>query len=117
MPDSEFKKMIDNVYDATAKYCKFVIPDSIKKTGSEIYEVDLKCPYCNAEIKWENCHIPNKFFYKFNILCKNCSMRFFVVSFMEKLAYRNRRRIQFLRSIQVEAINKLNLFKIRVKND
>ncbi|MDO8517090.1 MAG: hypothetical protein Q7S33_03100, partial [Nanoarchaeota archaeon] len=116
MSNLEFKKMRNEVYDATAKYCKFVIPNSIRKTSFETYEVNLECPYCNTKINHKNCYIKNKFFYDFHILCKNCSMKFFVVSFMKKLAYENRSKIKFLRSAQIEIINNINFFKRGVKN-
>ena len=114
MTDKEIKKLKKDILEAISKDSKFIKPTSIRKMGEQEYEVKVKCPYCKEIIEYKNCFIKNKFTYGFNLVCRNCHMRFFVVSFIQKIAYANYSRTRALRDLY---LNVRNYFKKKELQD
>lgn len=108
MTDDEFRELKRNVLEAEGKYREHVRPISLEKVKENIYSIDVKCPYCSQNIRYKKCLINNRLTYGFNLICRNCHMRFFVVSFMQQLAYAHYANIKDIRVFQK------NLFK-RIK--
>lgn len=88
MLNKEHLRMRKNINKAYSKYMKFIIPLSVKKMGDKIYEVTFKCPYCRKKTVYKNFYIKNKLSYGYYITCRNCPMRFFIVSFFQKVGYK-----------------------------
>ena len=107
MSDEEVKELKEEILDSVSEYCEFVRPNSIKKDGKNSYEVEVKCPYCNKIVNYKNCYIKNKLTYGFYIVCRECHMRFFIVSLLQKIAYNNYSRIITLRDLQKAIIKKI----------
>ncbi|MDO8517089.1 MAG: radical SAM protein [Nanoarchaeota archaeon] len=115
--DKEFKQLIGEVNYATSKYYQFTKPNYIKEMDRKnYYEVEVKCPFCNEVIKYKNCFITNKFSYSFNMVCRNCHMRFFITSGLRKLAFRYNSKIKFLRNFQVNMTNRFKRIKLIFSN-
>ena len=80
MTDRELDELASEIQKLRLRYCKFVVPKSIAKTGEE-YEAKIKCPFCNDEIKYKNFFLQNNLLYAtYGIGCRSCNMRFNVVS-------------------------------------
>lgn len=107
MTDEEFRQLKKAVFDAESKGREQVRPISIKKAKKNIYSLDVKCPYCKETVKYNNCFIKNRLTYGFNIICRNCHMRFFIVSFVQKLAYSHYSKIRDMRVFQKNLIKRI----------
>ncbi|MDO8445619.1 MAG: radical SAM protein [Deltaproteobacteria bacterium] len=107
MTDEEFRQLKKDVFDAESKGREQVRPISIKKVKKTIYSLDVKCPYCKQTVKYNNCFIKNRLTYGFNIICRNCHMRFFIVSFAQKLAYSHYSKIRDMRVFQKNMIKRI----------
>jgi len=103
MSNKEFNVLIKEVIDASSKYSKFVKPLSLKKISENNYSVGVKCPFCSQAIEYKNCYIENKYSYSFNLVCRNCHMRFFVASPFRFFANRYHSKLHTLRAIQLKS--------------
>jgi radical SAM superfamily enzyme YgiQ (UPF0313 family) len=88
MSDEEIRELDKALLILFSKYAKFVRPQYIKKTSKNIYSLKIKCPFCKENIIYNNCVISNPFTYGFHLICRNCRMRFMIVSAIQRLAYR-----------------------------
>jgi radical SAM superfamily enzyme YgiQ (UPF0313 family) len=109
MTDKEISQLRREILDVTRKYCKFVSPVSIKKTRKNIYNLKVKCPYCKKMITYGNCLIDNKWNYSFNLPCRECGLRFYIVSFIRKIGYKHYPYFRALRDYQKSIFRKLKL--------
>lgn len=89
MTDEEINQLKRDIYDAISKYCEFVRPLSLKKIIKNVYDVKAQCPYCKDIRTYKSCHIDNRATYDFFMTCRNCHMRFYIVSMLRKIAYSN----------------------------
>ncbi len=94
MSDEELKNFRKKMLKAYRAHIRFVRPISIKDTGNERYRFEVKCPFCKEIVIYNNCYIKNKYTYGFNIICKNCCMRFFIVSIAQKIAYKHYEQVR-----------------------
>ncbi len=84
MTDEEIEKLDKLIQKYMSKYEKYVVPNSVKKEGRG-YSLNVKCPFCNKEILYKNCFLMvNRSFYWAFLTCRNCNMRFNVVSPLAK---------------------------------
>jgi anaerobic magnesium-protoporphyrin IX monomethyl ester cyclase len=88
--DEDFHKLEKHVLTSFGKYVRFVKPISIKSDNKfrNTYKVYVKCPFCKSKLHYKNCLIKNKYTYGFLLICRNCAYRFFVVSPIQKIAYK-----------------------------
>jgi len=107
MTDKEITELKEEILDSMSKYTRFVRSLDIKRTGNKIYSVKAKCPFCGEISEYGNCLIPNRWAYGFNITCRHCAMRFFVVSFIQKLAYANYSKVRILRDLYLRLKRKI----------
>jgi anaerobic magnesium-protoporphyrin IX monomethyl ester cyclase len=87
MTDKELNNLRRTILKLTQKYRKHIIPKKIEKTGKNIYNVTVKCPYCKNNNKYCNCLIKNKLIYGFNIPCRECGMLFYTVGYFKKIGF------------------------------
>jgi radical SAM superfamily enzyme YgiQ (UPF0313 family) len=87
MTDKEITDLKKEIWDATRRYRRFVVPKIKRNTNNNAYSVHVKCPYCKKEIEYHNVFINNQNFYNFFIICKECHMRFFMLSPLMRIAY------------------------------
>ncbi|MCK5043480.1 radical SAM protein [Candidatus Pacearchaeota archaeon] len=85
MTDKEFEIVKHEIFKAQRKYRKYIIPLSVKKIKENNYEVKIKCPYCKKEILYKNFCIKNRLLYSYFIMCRECKMRYRMVSFLKKV--------------------------------
>ena len=116
MSNKEFNKLIKDIYETNSKYLKYIKPNSIKKTSKEIYTVNVKCPFCKKHITYKNCKIENLLSYSFNLVCRNCHMRFFVASTLRKIAIKHHSKLRKIREIQMKAKNYIKKLKLKLSN-
>jgi len=102
MSDKELKILEKDMASATAKYRKYILPSSMKKINKNIYKFRVKCPFCNKFSEYGNCIIPNKLSYSFNVICRNCGMRFFITSTLRRFVYRHYDKLKKLRDLQLD---------------
>lgn len=86
MTNEEFSALAEEMKALRLKYCEFITPQSVRKASSDVYEVELQCPYCQKNITYQNYYLQNGMMYMTNGLqCRECGMRFNVVSPLMKL--------------------------------
>lgn len=100
MTDGEFTQLKKMVRDAESKYREYVRPVAVKRSRKNVYSFKLTCPYCHETTIYGNCYVQNRFTYGFNLICRNCHMRFFVVSLVQKIAYAHYSKIRDVRVFQ-----------------
>ncbi|MBU1136560.1 MAG: radical SAM protein [Nanoarchaeota archaeon] len=100
MTDKEIKKLKKEILGCMARYCKFVKPISMKKEKENVYEFKVRCPYCGKMQDYKNCFVKNRYSYGFYMTCRNCFMRFFIVSLIQKLGYRYYPQVRAIRDLQ-----------------
>ena len=85
MTAQEFEQLQIDIHDATFTYPKLQRPLLVKRVNG-VYETHVKCPYCNAISVYKNYVPPSSnSSRKRAICCRNCRMRFCVVSSEYKL--------------------------------
>jgi radical SAM superfamily enzyme YgiQ (UPF0313 family) len=109
LSEKDFNNLEKKILGLFSKYVRFVIPKKLKKVNKSknLYDVDVKCPFCKKEIVYGKCYVQNKNNYGFNLICRNCGYRFFVVSFLQKLAYKNYPLIRGLRDYYSKLLRKI----------
>lgn len=107
MNDKEIKQLRENILHLLSKHAKYEIPSYIKKMKPHVYEIKTKCPYCKKEAIYKNCWINNKLNYGFQITCRECKMRHFVVSPFQKIAYRYYHLTRIIRDYQKRILTKI----------
>lgn len=100
MTDEEFNQLKKDVFDAESKGREHIRPISMKRMNKNEYSLEVKCPYCRESVRYKNCFIENRFTYGFSVICRNCYMRFFVVSFIQALAYKHYSKVRDIRVFQ-----------------
>lgn len=108
MTDKEILELKKEILNSTSKYCKFVTPISLEKEAKGTYKVRAKCPFCKKEITYGNCLLHSKISYGFYVTCRNCHMRFFIVSLLQKIGYRY---YPYVRAIRDFYLNIKDFFK------
>ncbi len=93
MSDNEIINLKKEILKSISKYSKFVRPTSVKRTGGlkrkNIYEVKLTCPFCDNREVYGNFLIKNKLTYGYDVMCRRCYKQFYVVSFVQRIAFKN----------------------------
>ena len=82
MTEEEFQQLKIDIRTAYILHDKFVSPSKINKING-LYEVHVKCPYCKIVSVYGNYAPPTgerKDLAKRGIVCRNCSMRFWLVT-------------------------------------
>lgn len=102
MTDNDLHELNKKILRYTGKYTKFTKPTKLKKQANGKYEVSVRCPFCNSQNTYKNCKIENRISYGFNLICRNCYLRFFTVSFLQKIAYANYDKVRALRDFQLK---------------
>ncbi|HOI19085.1 MAG TPA: radical SAM protein [Candidatus Woesearchaeota archaeon] len=115
MTDFEIKRLKKDVLDYQAKGCYFVSPIRIvKEKKPNTYKVTVRCPFCKQAITYRNFRIDFKYFFFYGIgsatVCRNCNMRFFIVSKIEKWAYKHYSLVRGLRDFLEEIKIKFKSF-------
>ena len=97
MTDKEVLKLKKDIIDTRIKYAYYVIPEKIEKIGDKRYNLHKQCPFCNKEQIFQNCSINNKLYYTKLKSCRNCNMRFFIVSKLYKFTIDYYNQLDFFR--------------------
>ena len=111
MDNKEFNQLNKDVATALSKYRKFTRLRAIKKVSKHRYNFEVKCPYCQKIIKYNNFYIKNRFSYSFNVLCKECPMRFYTGNRLREFAYKHYSQANKLRNLKdkiIKYIEKIN---------
>ena len=88
MTNIETKNLKRKLLGLISKYRKFAKKYQIKKTSHNIYQVTVKCPFCGANHTYKNCLVLSRLLYGFNLTCRTCAYRYFVVSPIQRIGYR-----------------------------
>lgn len=101
MTDDEIRELRREILYLTGKYTKFTKPLKVKRASNNHYDFLIECPFCKERMNYRNCQIPSRFSYGFNLICRNCLLRFFVVNEIQRIAYANYSRVRALRDFQL----------------
>jgi radical SAM superfamily enzyme YgiQ (UPF0313 family) len=81
MSDEELATLANEINFLRQKFGKFVVPTSVNKKREGTHEVKVKCPFCKKETLYRNYFLQNRLFYAtYGLSCRECNMRFNVVS-------------------------------------
>lgn len=97
LSEKEFKNLVSEIWEAKAKYEKYIVPSKIKRTKNKIYNLRLKCPHCSFVTDYNNIFIYNKNYFTTECICRRCSKRFFIVSKLYKFTIDHYVKLDFLR--------------------
>jgi anaerobic magnesium-protoporphyrin IX monomethyl ester cyclase len=86
MNDRELKKMITEVLTASVR-CRIYARHHLQKTGSNVFRVIADCPNCGTKTTYENCFIEKPLFYSFELRCRTCRFRFFIMHPIKKMFF------------------------------
>lgn len=111
MTDEEFNELKKEVYDIKIKYGKYIIPFRITKNPNKKknYNAHVKCPYCNEVSLYKNLYFPSRSIYRVHIHCRNCGMRYHLVSRLYKFTVDHYLELDFLRKGYLIVRNKLKM--------
>ena len=101
MSDKEVSELNIDLLDAFRKNFNFITPISLKKMKPNIYQIKIKCPFCNQIITYKNCFIENRLTYGFHLICRNCHMRSVLVGPIKKIAYQHYTKTRTLRNYYI----------------
>ena len=112
MSDKDIKKLKNEILKATSKYTKYVLPNSKKKCGEGSYDFKVCCPFCQNVGWYRNCFINGRFTYGFQVICRYCGKRFFLVSQIQKIAYKYYNWTRVLRDVYLRIRESIKKRKI-----
>lgn len=104
MTDKEIRQLKKEILSSAGKYCKFEKPIYIRKEKEKVYKVRVKCPFCGSINEYKNCFVPRRWAYGFYMLCRKCKMRFFIVGWVQKLAYKYYSITRVMRDLQLRIL-------------
>jgi len=97
MSDKEFEELKKEVYELKIKSGNYVIPFKVEQEKKNRYSLYVKCPFCKKTSAHKNNYIQTRFFYRFHIHCRNCGMRFHLVSKLYKFTMDYYFKLDFFR--------------------
>ncbi len=97
MTDQEILQLKKDILKARRKYSYYVLPSKIRRTKNKKYTLQAKCPFCKKTINYANTSFNSKFYYTMNVSCRNCNMRFFIVSRLYKFTVDHYQQLDILR--------------------
>ena len=107
MTEEEFQQLKVDILKTYLLYDKCVSPSKINRIDG-LYEIHVKCPYCKITSVYRNYSPPTKIFDHRAIVCRNCMMRFWIVTryykakhILSKIVYRiiGYKRLAYLKKI------------------
>lgn len=120
MTDEEFEQLQRDIFEAERKHHKYVEPLSMI-TGNGINEIHVKCPYCNSISIYKN-YIFDKYSYGLqNICCRNCRMRFCLLTSILKteillIRFIGAKNVLFLRNFMKVILKVIRRIKVAFAN-
>jgi radical SAM superfamily enzyme YgiQ (UPF0313 family) len=97
MTDDEINWLKKEITKTRIKYAHYEIPDTVEKISKKRYNLHKKCPFCGEEQVYKNCDINNILYYTKLRSCRNCNMRFFLVSRLYKFTINYYTQLDFFR--------------------
>ncbi len=97
MSDKEILDLKNEILKMKRKYYIYVKPIKIKKTGKNLYEIEVKCPFCNNIINYKNWLIENPNYYTIFAICRHCPYRFYIVSPFKMFQINHFKELEFFR--------------------
>ncbi|MBU1988079.1 MAG: hypothetical protein KKD94_01195, partial [Nanoarchaeota archaeon] len=102
--EKEFGELVKEVPRLVDNYFRHITPLSVKKDkGGKRYKVKVNCPFCKKNIEYGNYNLQKRLLYRRVIYCRECGMRFVVVSSLMKLSG----SFPYLKSRSEKAIRKI----------
>ncbi|MAG10909.1 hypothetical protein CMI44_01190 [Candidatus Pacearchaeota archaeon] len=103
MTDKEFEDLKKEIYRLKVKHGNYVVPFKVKKTDKkDVYNLSVKCPFCKQTSTHKNNYFSNRFFYRFHVHCRNCGMRYHLVSKVYKFTMDHYVELDFFRRNYLE---------------
>lgn len=106
MTDEEIIKLKNEILELRKDYA-YSIPSKIKKFKRNVYDINVKCPFCKEIITYKNCYIENRLRYTFFVVCRKCPHRFFIFSPLKKIQVDNYTKIQVINKSYIRLRDKI----------
>lgn len=88
MTDNEIKILRKKILYKSIKKRTFALVKRIfKKKTSATWTIQIECPFCKKTFTIDNCLITNKLDISFEVFCRHCFNKLFVVSFIRRKLY------------------------------
>lgn len=84
MTDEEFEELKKEVYSLSCNDENYKTPFKSKRVGNKVYDIYVKCPFCNKVNAYKNNFFKRRFYYRLHNHCRECGMRFNTVSKLYK---------------------------------
>lgn len=97
MSDEEFENLKKEIYELTRNSIPYKVPFKIKKTGFQVYNLSVECPFCKEKGTFKNCLIRDKKYFSAYVACRTCGMRYNISSKLYKFTMDNYVKLDFLR--------------------
>ena len=107
MTDEEVLQLKKDILDARRKYAYYLLPEKIEKIDNQQYNLHKICPFCDKEQIFKNCFIKNKKYYVKVRQCRDCHMRFFLVSRLYKFTMDYYQQLDFFRRVYLSIRDKV----------
>jgi anaerobic magnesium-protoporphyrin IX monomethyl ester cyclase len=89
MSDKDIKKLAKKVSRYELKYLRYSVPSKHSIASDHTYSLSIKCPFCNESIDYKNLYSKgNKRIFQFEVFCRKCYRRFYIVSPLQKAIIR-----------------------------
>ncbi len=85
MSDNDIKKLERRILRLNIKHCRHTMPSEYEMNSPHNYDLRVKCPFCHEFIEYKNLHSDgSKLLFVFEVICRNCFMRFYVDAPIQK---------------------------------
>lgn len=112
MTNEEIIGLFKEIKRLRNKYMKQTVPLSVKKEGGKRYRIKVKCPYCRKIIEYGNFYLQKRLLYRSYMTCRECYMRFYVLSPLMGLSRRFPLLGSFVEKTIRRIISDINVAKI-----
>lgn len=114
MSDKDVKELETKLFKLLSKYRKTIIPKMIM-TKKNTYTLNCRCPFCKKKMEYKNYVIKNKHLFHYNVLCKDCCMRFCLASNLSKFLLEHMGITSYVRDIKDTTIKQIGKIKNQMK--
>jgi anaerobic magnesium-protoporphyrin IX monomethyl ester cyclase len=114
MSDAEICSLRQDVLRARSRHMPAKIPMRICKDGTRenVFEVKIRCPFCQRIITYKNCLIEHRYTFGFDLTCRHCYMRYRVTSLIHYIGFKLLYRLVIKVKARVDIRNRMKARKI-----
>lgn len=115
MSDDEVAELEEKLFKLLSKYRITIVPDVVKTEGKNLYDLSFYCPFCGKHMYYQNYVINNKLVWHYNVLCRNCCMRFCLASNTGKYMLEHMELTRYIRDLNNWRLKMMGLIKNKLR--